>query len=289
MKEIDEQLTQAKELWDDGKQVQAIQILEELDEKTPTTQVAELLNHFYVANQQYSEALQLVANQSTNFLHHPGVFADYLGALIATNNFIVAWKTLASADQQMKIPAMVTRLEEAEVRYQEDFPQSVRADERYFYHLGDRQLADQIKAIKQAYHLPQKNYIRAASFNLVDPYLNQLTRVSILKDLVDLRVERELDFIWLDEKSYRVVPAQIDTSRLRKELMRLIEQSADPVQAELLIQQAGLMYDLAFPFPERVFATAAGWLAALQAQFLAGKEVKQFHDLNKIMNSIMAS
>ncbi len=46
MKEIDEQLTQAKELWDDGKQAQAIQILEELDEKTPTTQVAELLNHF---------------------------------------------------------------------------------------------------------------------------------------------------------------------------------------------------------------------------------------------------
>lgn len=102
MKEIDEQLTQAKELWDDGKQAQAIQILEELDEKTPTTQVAELLNHFYVANQQYSEALQLVANQSTNFLHHPGVFADYLGALIATNNFIVAWKTLASADQQIE-------------------------------------------------------------------------------------------------------------------------------------------------------------------------------------------
>ncbi|MCC3237296.1 hypothetical protein LLE95_06525, partial [Pediococcus acidilactici] len=153
MKEIDEQLTQAKELWDDGKQAQAIQILEELDEKTPTTQVAELLNQIYVANQQYSEALQLVANQSTNFLHHPGVFADYLGALIATNNFIVAWKTLASADQQMKTPAMVTRLEEAEVRYQEDFPQSVRADERHFYHPFGRLLADEVKAIKPAFDL----------------------------------------------------------------------------------------------------------------------------------------
>lgn len=288
MKEIDEQLAQAQALWDDGKRDQAIQMLERLDAKAPANRIAELLNHFYIANQQYPEALQLVANQSANFLHQPAIFADYLQALIATNNFIVAWKALGTVDQRVAAP-LAEQLQQAEARYQADFPESVRADERHFYHLGDRKMTDQIKAITQAYHLPRENYVRAASYNLVDPYLSQLTRVSILKDLVALQVTRELDFIWLDEQKYRVVPSKINAEHLRNELMRLIEQSSDPVQAALLTQQGGLMYDLAFPFPKRIFTSAAGWLAALQAQFLAGKEVKQFHNLNKIMNSIMTS
>jgi hypothetical protein len=280
----------AETAWQAGHRDEAIQILEDVNELKQDNAIISVLVHFYVEQKRFKDVLMLISDQPTTFLNEIPIFIDYFEALVQTNHFILArkevlnQKTLDLAEQTK----LLAKLTERENQYAEEFPQTVMEAEKRFYHIGDQKIIEQPQIIEQAYQLPQVNFIRAAKFNLLDPYLNQLTRVSILKDLGLIGMIETVQFLWVDGKQYEVNLKRVGVrDAFWDALEKLLQNDSDPIQGAMVAQQATLFYELAYPFATKLFQTPVEWHRALQEQFLQQKVVPQFEKLNQIINSII--
>jgi hypothetical protein len=285
-----DKISEAKAAWDAGQHDEAIRILETNNELKQDDELINVLIHFYVENEDYKDAIELIHEQPAHFIDQQNIFKDYFKALVQTNTFGLARKELFNHCEKSatELKLYLSVLEKQEEDYIAEFPKTVKEKERDFYHIGDRKIVQQAQIIEQAYYLPWKNFKRAARFNLLDPFLNQVTRVSILKDLTLMQMDEEVEFIWIDEKSYKVVPTQLKgIDNIWNKIKNVIENDSDPIQSEMLLQQAKLLYDLSYPFPERVLPTSKEWLTALKKQFYEQKQIKSFDKLNQIIISII--
>lgn len=279
-------ISKANEAWKTGQRAEAIHILETENELKQDDELIRVLIHFYVENKQFKAAIELIRDQPAKFIEQKNTFRDYFEALVQTKIFSLARKELFNYYEETTpdLKKYLNFLENQENEYAIAFPKTMKENERDFYHLGDKRVIQQAAVIEKAYYLPWSNFKRAAKFNLVDPFLNQITRVSILKDLVLMRLEEPVRFIWIDEKEYEVFPKDLlGTDEMWKKIKKAIENYNDPVQSEMLQQQAELLYELSYPFSKRVLPTSEEWLTALKKQFFEGKDIKAFKELNQIM------
>lgn len=283
------ELRQANKLWLEGQQSQAISILENVNGLKQDDDVITTLIHFYVENKQFSDAIALVQDQKKDFVSRTKIFDLYFTALIKNQEFILARKELLSQkEDSSKQSDRLAQLNVAELEYSTQFSQTIAERERNFYHIGDHRLLEQQSILHEAFQLPFKNYVNIARYNLIDPFLNQITRVAILKELILLNVKDKIKFVWIDQKRYELIPTELrDLNEQKRRISVLIQEDLDPIQAEMLAQQANLMYDLSYPFPEKIFPTALEWKKGIVAQFLQHHQVVEFEKLNQIMMSMI--
>lgn len=283
-------IEEAKKLWKNGHHEQAIHILEVENELKQDNQVIVTLVHFYVEDGFYKEALRLVNDQNEELIYAEDFFETYVKILIENDRFILARKELLNHKtlDAFNRDGLVKALDKKEEYFKKNYPQTIVEEERNFYHIGDQKFIKQSKILDDATKLPLENYAKIAKYNLVDPFLNQVTRVSILKELAFLKVKETVDFQWIDGIRYKVKPIELTNQvDLKIEIDALVRKNNDPIQAEMLVQQVNLMYDLACPFPKRIFETASEWEQGIRKQILEQTDVKKFDQLNQIMKSII--
>ena len=244
---------------------QAVKRLAALDAQVDSVQVRYLYGQALQADHQYTKAWRLIENDHEFYLANTQRQHFYLSVMLDNQLFISA-RLFANqlADQNM-----IADIQEAENQALATESATIAAREKNFYHLGDNSLHVQQERFEEAAKLPLANYLKAAQFVIRDPYVHPLLRSSVIQDLANLKIDRQLTFYWLDGQEYTVNPAKLKpldqipvVSRIISRLEAKYSQD-DPLSFQSFIQTFHLQLILLYPRIEETIVDEDAWYEVL--------------------------
>lgn len=244
---------------------QAVKRLAAIGEEVDDQQLRYLYSQALMADQQYTKAWRLIENDRDAYIDEQSRQSFYLAVMLKNQLFINA-RLFAN---QLANDAMIKQITMAEENALQTEIATIEAREKNFYHLGDRPFCDQQERFEEAAKLPLANYLKAAQFVIRDPYVHPLLRSSIIQDLANLKVNREMTFYWLDEHEYSVNPGRLKPldklSVVANIMQKLQERYAqhDPMSYQSFVQQFHLQLILLYPRIAETITDPDAWFQVL--------------------------
>ena len=236
-----------------------------------TIEVNHLLVTVLMAQNQYQEA-QVYANEYfDSYLDNKEDVQLYLSLILHNHYFLNAWELLTWLPEKWQL-TFTKKIQEAESNYRDTQAQTIKMIARHFYHLSDGELADQQKRLMAANKLPRDEYVMGAKFILRDPFLPQMSRVSILDQLRRIDVSETVMFLDLTETLVPVVPNHLQDIMHDKTYQKIIDALSDyekelgPDMIHGLGEQVKLLLMLAYPDLTLVVEDTKSWVAGLVAE-----------------------
>ncbi len=267
----DDFVVKAKKAINDNMLDQALDSLVSAYQLQQTIEVNHLLVTVLMAQNQYQEA-QIYADECLDsYLDNQEDVQMYLSLILHNHYFLNAWELLTWLPENWQI-AFTKSIEKAENSYRATQAQTIKTIARHFYHLSDGELADQQKRLMAANKLPRDEYVVGAKFILRDPFLSQMSRVSILDQLRRINVSETVMFMNLTETLVPVIPNQLQDITHDKIYQKVIdelnsyEKELGPDMIHGLSEQIKLLLMLAYPDLTLVVEDATSWVAGLVAE-----------------------
>jgi len=186
----------------------------------------------------------------------------FINACLNANAFIDARQFIYMNHLDSGFLEQVT---ESENHFRDTQQAAVLEIKKSFYHLSDAPMGQQSQIVRRAKHLPRPEFLFCAKYILIDPFAHQLSRVSVLEELMKLGVSEEIEMMSLIGQHERVVPNQIPflTQQSKfKAVMNLLANSPlanDPTQFEILKQQVNLCLMLMMPNLDQAISDVKVW------------------------------
>ncbi|MBM7618121.1 hypothetical protein JOC36_001723 [Weissella uvarum] len=243
---------------------EAILAYEQAYSEEQTFEVNQKLASLYLKHEQYEAAMQLVREQTGAYFTADGQAQQiYLACCLAANVFIEARQLVAhNPELQDKIP----EIEAAEAKYRTEQQATLKENQKAFYHLSDNPMGFQSQVIKAAMKLPLEEFMFSAKSILIDPFAHQLTRVSVLEELIKLQINEAVEMKNLIGETEQVIPAEIlpfEQQPVVIEILNRLEQSplaSDPSQFIVLKQQFTLCLMLLMPDFSAAISDVQTWM-----------------------------
>ncbi|AVK60597.1 hypothetical protein C5Z25_01890 [Lactobacillus sp. CBA3605] len=225
-----------------------------------------------VATQKYTLASAYAAEYEPTYLATDAAASLYLTALLESHQFIKARMAaelrVAQTDWYAQTLAQITA---AETLATTTLQQTLKTTMRQFYHMSDQPVAAQNDQLLAAQHLTYAQYVTAAKFLLIDPFLHQLSRVEVLYTLRALGVATTVQFLWLDETRLAVIPSALPAmgqdsgSRTVQHALQQQFAQTDVTMFENLQAVLSLQLMYLYPETEKIMTDAQLWLTLLLA------------------------
>ncbi|MFC6180706.1 hypothetical protein [Lactiplantibacillus daowaiensis] len=221
--------------------------------------------------QNYAAASTYAAEFETTYLATGADFNLYLTICLANHEFIKAHMLIQAIRQQHVdwVNPATEQVTIAEAQAEQTLQQTLTTTMRQFYHLSDQPVAEQPVRLAAAQHLTLAKYVTAARFLLLDPFLQQLSRVEVLYTLRAAGVTQPVQFLWFDQTEVTVVPAELPVigtdatsvqveAALQAAVGQLDVSLYESLQAMLSLQ---LMY--LYPYSEKIITDSQIWINLL--------------------------
>lgn len=216
-------------------------------------EVSFCLSQAYYFLEQYDKAKIEADRFFLTYIEKQSAFSYYIDLLIKQNNWILAYK-LAFKYQEFK---QITKIKQAEEDYIFNNAEFITKKAQQFSNINAFAYNDAIELYQKAQQLPLTDYLKAAKYILMNPFLNQLIRVDLIADLEALNVNEEIKYIWLDEKIAQINPVVAQSKKLLfqeklADALKVKEASLDPVLFEQLKEQVLFHFELIHPQEEKI-------------------------------------
>ncbi len=264
-------VTRAKEAINNNMLDQALDSLILAYQIEQTIVVNHLLVTVLIAQNQYQEAQMYADECLDSYLKNQQDAQMYLELILHNHYFLNAWEILVGLPKEWQ-NYFLAMIEKAENDYRSAQAQTIKTVARHFYHLSDGNLADQQKRLLAANKLPRDEYVVGAKFILQDPFLTQMSRVSVLDQLRRLNITESVQFINLTAEVVTVVPAELQdifSDKIYQEVISVLkgyEKELGPDMIHGLSEQIQLLLMLAYPDLALVIEDATSWVKGLIAE-----------------------
>jgi hypothetical protein len=236
-----------------------------------TTQTWEI-NHRLVTALYMDEQYQLAENYSFDFLEEylatPEHFRLILQLALQNQQFIYARQLVEMVDEPVQQAEWREAIQKEETIAEQTMATTLKTVARQFYHMSDYGFNEQRQRYEAARRLPLDTFLTGARFLLVDPFTRPVIRASLLEDLQKLRIHEVIEYRWLDEELYEVVPVDMPPlvlhpifDQVMQHTQQLLGQE-DPIALDMVGQELRLQLALAYPQLERVITDVKAWVEA---------------------------
>ncbi|WP_268913836.1 hypothetical protein [Lentilactobacillus sp. SPB1-3] len=162
----------------------------------------------------------------------------------------------------------------AENNYRKNHRHELVKLQRKLFYIGNHSADVQAKIVRDATHLPLTEYLEGVAAVLVDKAGWQVIKTQFLFELINLQIDDEVNFLWLDDQIHKLIPSQIN---LNKTMRPLVESEKiitteygndDPITAQLLSAQVFQFGNYLFPYTDEVIADATAWVKIISRYVL---------------------
>lgn len=244
----------------------AIEQLEQAYTLEQTFEVNQQLVQYYYEHEQLQTATDLIKEFVADYVQGTESQQSlYVDVCVRANYFIDARQFVAQLPVNNQLPYVETIIE-AENRYRDDQHTALVTNQKAFFHLSEVPMGQQSRAISKAKQLPLQEFVFSARGILVDPFAYQLTRVSVLDELMKLAVVEPVDMLTLIETKINIKPSDIKALEQQPiviEVMGRLAESPlanDPSQYLVLEQQFRLCLMLLMPNFDEAIGDVQTWM-----------------------------
>lgn len=268
---------QAEQLIKQEKWGPAGDILDALVEETADPAATRQLVRVLYKDHQYVQALSNVLDEPTLFYQDESSASLAVKILVQNQRFMLARLFVANAPKEWQTD-LVKMIQTGEQAAQTKYHQTIQQRLKTFYHLGDGSLMEQRQRLEEAYALPLESFILGTRFVLRDPFVHYLIKADIIESLRKLKVDTQLDYLWIDNQEYQVnpakLPAQNDVSAVKAVRQIIKDQlgNQDAINFQMANQQFELQLMFLFPRATNVITDPTEWADFLLAT-LNGHEI----------------
>lgn len=220
-------------------------------------------------------AVELIDDAGTENLR-PGDVTFAVKTLLADKQFIPARKVTVVLDHQYA-KELITQIETAEFNFKKYHREEVMKLQRRLFYIGSHSADVQAKIVSEANRLPLAEYLEGVKAVLIDRAGWQVIKTQFLFELIGLKIDDQIDLLWLDDKIHQVIPADIDIADSVQPIIETINvvdekfANDDPIFAQQLSAQIYQLGNYLFPYAEDVIINSDDWIKIIQS-YLAGDE-----------------
>ena len=255
---------QAEKLIKQKKWGPAGDILDALVEETADPAATRQLVRVLYEDHQYVQALSNVLDESTLFYQDESSASLAVKTLVQNQRFMLARLFVANGPKKWQAD-LVKMIQTGEQNAQAKYHQTIQQRLKTFYHLGDGSLMEQRQRLEEAYALPLESFILGTRFVLRDPFVHYLIKADIIESLRKLKVDTQLDYLWIDNQEYQVNPAELpaqDDVPAVKTVRQIIKDQLgdqDAINFQMANQQFDLQLMFLFPRAANVITDPMEW------------------------------
>ncbi|MGM0124069.1 hypothetical protein IGI37_001443 [Enterococcus sp. AZ194] len=213
----------------------------------------------------YAKEMVQDYNQSVS---HLGLYIQVLvqnRLFIEATSLIEGKKGSVSVEEEALLNEYLEQVKQTEQAYQQLEFRRIKEIMKELIELSTLDYFAQIQTIKKIETLPTQNFEEIAQHLLINDQLHQLVRSKILEELVHIKSQKMVEFLWLDEKIYQVQPDcltlpektqayQSVSAELEKRLI-----NDNPSLLLNLMNEVHLQFALLFPFADEKVSNPHLW------------------------------
>ncbi|GEP19574.1 hypothetical protein [Pediococcus argentinicus] len=271
MKSKNNQFQEIDPLIENGETSRAMELLEKLDRNDFNSEVVSRIVKIHLMNKQYQMALKRINEHSRWFSENQPTF--YIETLIQAKSYVPAYQFLISIQENLKdsdYEALKKLLFQEMDLFKRNSKQTIIELKKSLYHIGNHNLIEQQRVLEQSFSLPIKEFEEAVKFALVDPFLNQFMRVTLLEQLVSLQSAEKVQFMWIDHNQYEVIPSELtifNKDPLYRDIIHQLDNEIkNPSEVQQLKQSLEIYYRLSFPFETKINNSSTKWIESLTSE-----------------------
>ena len=255
------------------------------------------INSFYATalyqNGEYEKAKAIADKEIDYYMSEENLTLFYVSILIKGHYFvqvekIVKNKLSKTNDSDLNWHAQLERIEKEKEYVRIQNIKKYEVIMKDVFSMGNQSFEQQAQTLKKAKELPLKQFVKAASSLLGNPYVNGIVKTTVIEYLVEQRIEKELTLEWFNEQRM-IKPSDllpVNESKAVKEVEQILKETIEnnnPVLFQAILQEANLHFMLLYPFIDEVIESPDEWVALYLKRYGQVHElsIKQTLSLNK--------
>ncbi|ANZ58045.1 hypothetical protein BGL34_02075 [Fructilactobacillus lindneri] len=272
-------------------------ILLNLYDEVDQANVVRLLGKSLYNEKKYVEAGRLIDDNFDFFLVND---PNFLCKVLLKNHRYIDLRIIANGLSKQEQNDFLQRIKADETKYQQNQSDTIHENSREFMHLGAFTPQKQQQIIQHAEQLPYHEYVKGTIVNIVDEDVHPIWRIQLLNNLMRLRYQQSVKFLWIDNKIYKINPVETtdtqDTVSYQK-MMKLLKskyEQTDPIKFEQLKLIINLDLQNLYPFIDKTIDNVHLWLKEIENGVLGVNKTENANDTNASIwltkvNEMMAS
>ncbi|MDR0899098.1 MAG: hypothetical protein LBM27_01925 [Lactobacillaceae bacterium] len=231
--------------------LKAIKLFEDQYSKTATAELNIYLTSAYFFNEQFERAFETVTDMPGAYTETYELVTLAVNISLKVQQFLFAREFVQKNSNDLQGEVLVKLIEEAENDFRFNNEELIKRLQRNLIYLGDGGLDAQEEKFESGLNLPYKEWKNASQIALLDQFVNPLLKSTILEIFVRLNVDESIEYKWINEKIYKVVPAKQKELLLQpkfKTMAAIVEESdLDDGQKEIVISFVRMYASVIYP------------------------------------------
>lgn len=271
-KNYDYYLNQGKSLMERGETREAVDFIERAYTIKPDRETNLVLVTVLYQVGEYEKAKNMADKHLSFYQNDEQLYALYLSILIKNHDFLQAEKIIAAEKNKQNNQVSVTlwqslaQLLEDEKESLERFKKNQQRQVlKNVFSMSNQSLEEQSKTIKETEILPPHLFLQAAESILANPFVNGITKTSILQTLLSREIDTPFTLEWFNEK-YTVIPKNlvpIQKSKAVQAIEGILKEQLEnhnPVLYQIVSQEIYIHFMLLYPFIDEVITAPEEWV-----------------------------
>lgn len=230
-----------------------------------------VLVNIYLEISENEQALSLASEMKEKYFAYLDYMEIYIQILIQNHMFIQAHSIInerilmEQSGEMRKLISLKKKIRHVELMYKQFEVGKIKELKKELDHLNKHNYYEQMAIVKKAGQLPQDEFIVIGKKILLDARVHNLVRSWILEEFVSLHVKEEVEFLWRDNKKYRVVPASVGTpldSAAYQRILLFLEKELindDPILLVDIMEEIRLHFALLYPLADEIIKDPRLW------------------------------
>lgn len=279
-------LTEASEALKKDDWNQAFDLYEQVYEINPTLLINKKLVKLSILMDKFYTAEQYLIDFIDDYLDTIEDLENLVVVFTKNQNYIACREVLCSVDDEDLYKHAILLLDRQEKKDAKILKETFKARMRDFKYLGANEVYVQLQRYQSGMQLPFSEYFEIAKKLLIDEDVVDMVRISILSSFVSIKVNGEIEFLWIDNKVYKlnftnlIPPLDTQVAKKIEDTLYLELENDDPVTLNSLEQNIILRIRATFPFTNELITDPVTW-TKYQIALFRGEKLPDLNQSDK--------
>jgi tetratricopeptide (TPR) repeat protein len=243
-----------------------------------------LLSNIYLELGEHVKALELAQSYQEYYFNDIEMLGSYIHVLVMNGRFVEALQiihrrgNLRMAEEEEILADLQSEVKRLEIGFR-DFQQiKIREANEMLKTLPKRPFAEQMRMMEVINsQLPAEEFIEKTKTLVTPPDVYEFVKASLIETYVQLEIDEEIPFRWLDGKTRWVNPQNLPLFHddplyvaAKRELEKELE-NVDPVMLKMLLEECDVQFSFLYPFAEEFVSNPHDWALAYMDDFYQGE------------------
>ncbi len=277
-------LNQGKSLMECGETREAVDLIEKAytiksDRETNLVLVTVL---YQVG--EYEKAKNMAGEHLSLYQNDEQLYALYTSILIKNHDFLQAEKIIAIEKNKQNNQVSVT-LWQSLAQSMEDEKESLERTKKNkqqqvlknVFSMSNQSLEEQSKTFKETEILPPHLFLQAAESILTNPFVNGITKTTLLQTLLSREIDTPFTLEWFNEK-HIIIPKNLVPFQESKAVQAIEDilkeqlENNNPVLYQIVSQEIYIHFMLLYPFIDEIITVPEEWVQLYIDRYEEGQQ-----------------